>query len=92
MGGTVDGVGTSMHMLGVGGHRKLFKLNALRSFLRPYLHPNITIPTRIPGGNIPIRYTSVVTKYFSHMEPDKVGGLLTIDNLDKNSFYFVLCL
>ena len=64
---------------------KFLKLGALRSLLSPYLYPNATSPTR---------YTSVVTRHFSHYSQPCTcrawWGGHCIDDLDKNSFYFVL--
>ena len=81
--------------------QKIFlKLGALRSLLRPYLYPNATSSTRVHGGsNTSIRHDTrqssrgVSVTIFDLV---RVRGQMRwasyrrIDDLDKNSFYFVL--
>ena len=41
---------------------KFFKLGALRSLLRPYLHSNATSPTRVHGGsNTAVRHDTTIS-------------------------------
>ena len=77
--------------------QKIFlKLGALRSLLRPYLYPNATSPTRVHGeSNTSVRHDTRQSSRGVYSRP-YVAGLMRwasyrrIDDLDKNSFYFVL--
>ena len=79
--------------------KNFVKLGALRSLLRPYLYPNATSPTRVHGGsNTTICHdtrqssrgvsVTIVTLYVSGLM--RWASYRRIDNLDKNSFYFIL--
>ena len=85
------------HARWVQGHappeKKNFKLGVLKSLLRPYLNPNTTSQTRVHGGsNTAVHHNTCQSSRGVSLTIGCVGpaSYRQSDNLDKNSFYFVL--